>query len=501
MKFIKTLLALFVFFIIPSSFAQTIGKAQGAVYFESAKFDLNDTAKMNLKALADTLKLKQKLQISVSGNTDDVGDSVFNLRLSENRSREVRRFLIANGIDSVKIKIGYNGENKPLADNESETGKQKNRRVDIAAKWETPKPPEPQGDIRELQAMLVNEISTYNISLNRDTVLYSERGTRLVILANAFGDQKACKEETITIEYKDALNQADMVLDNLATTSNGQLLESGGMAYINAKCGKKMLRIKGTNSVFLVFPTDTIRNNMKVFSGQRNAETDPMNWNLAKKDNVWTNCSQFQKAMYDKLLADALKNQKKGCLGGGKSKKKLEDKIKKRIDELQVQMNNEDAPEVLCAPFNRALFGGEGDGDQFHAKMKKDVADSVFGSEGEAMQYIVSVSKLGWVNCGKFVSQNPVDYIVNSPANNTTTSFMALRSSRSLINGFPKDKKFLFPVPAGLAYKFVGIKYEDKKAYLATMEGNTNDPANTVTYKYFENIADLKEAIKNYFSK
>jgi hypothetical protein len=468
MKLVKTLFSICLLTAVSNTFGQTTGKVQAAVYFESAKFDLSDSSKIYLKAFADSLKIKAKLQFSVSGNTDAVGDSIFNVRLSENRSREVRRYFIENGIDSNKIKIGYNGENKPLADNESETGKQKNRRVDIAAKWEIPKPPEPKGDVRELIVLLANPVSRFCVSGNRDTVIFSERGTKLVILAHAFGDEKVCKEECIAIEFKDALTKADMIFDNLTTLSNGKLLESGGMAYINAKCGKKNLRLKTPNSMFLVFPTDTFKEDMKVFMGQRNSEIDAMNWNQSKKDKVWNADEDFHNQLHDQLLAEAMKNRKKGCLGiGGMSKKKIEERVKAR-------------------------------GDELHAQMNEEIAQKIFDNN---LNYIVSVSKLGWVNCDRFMNQNPKEYMVNTPANSTTTSFMALNSSRSLVNGFPKDKKFQFTVPAGLAYKFVGIKYEDKKPSLATMEGNTSDPSNPVVYKSFDSIADLKEAIKAYFSK
>lgn len=468
MKFFKTLFSICLLTVISTSFAQTTAKVQAVVFFESAKFDLSDSSKIYLKALADSLKTKVKLQISISGNTDNVGDSIFNIRLSENRSREVKKYFVENGLDSNKIKFGYNGENKPLADNESETGKQKNRRVDIAAKWEIPKPPEPKGDVRELMVLLANPVSSFCVSGNRDTVLFTERGTKLVIMAHAFGDDKVCKEECITIELKDALTKADMIFDNLTTISNGRLLESGGMAYVNAKCGKKNLRIKNQNSMFLVFPTDTFKEDMKVFAGQRNSEIDPMNWNLSKKDKIWTADEDFHNLLHDQILAEAMKNRKKGCLGiGGMSKKKIEEQVKDR-------------------------------GDELHAQMNEEIAKKIFNSD---LNYIVSVSKMGWVNCDQFLKSSPIQYIVNTPANSTTTSFIALNSTRSLVNGFPKDKKFQFTIPAGLAYKFVGIKYEDKKPSLATMEGNTSDPSNPVVYKSFDAIADLKEAIKAYFSK
>ena len=72
--------------------------------------------------------------------------------------------------------------------------------------------------------------------------------------------------------------------------------------------------------------------------------------------------------------------------------------------------------------------------------MNEEIASKIFDND---LNYIVSVSKMGWVNCDRFMNQNPKEYLVNTPANSTTTSFMALNSSRSLVNGFPKDKNGL----------------------------------------------------------
>ncbi len=468
MSYLRNLLTLCILAIVSNSFAQTNCKTQAAVFFESAKFDLSDSSKIYLKALTDTLKAKLKLQISISGNTDDVGDSVFNSRLSENRSREVRRFFIDNGLDSIKLKIGYNGENKPMADNASDMGKQKNRRVDIAIKWEIPKPPEPKGDVRELLAQLTNPVSNYCINNRRDTVLYTANGSGLLILSNAFGDEKACKEDCINIEFKDALNQADMIFDNLTTFSNGILLESGGMAFMNAKCGKKNLRIKSPNSMFLILPADTLKDDMKVFFGLRNTEIEPMNWNVSKKDKVWTIGDDFHTNLHDQLLAYALKNRKKGCLGiGGMSKKKIAEQIKARSNDLQSQMS--------VSPEGNSLSG------------------SLF--------YIASVSKMGWVSCDRFSKNKTAEYSIATATNPTTASYIAAPSINALIYGTQKDKKFVFIAPQGFTYKFVGLKYEDKKIGLATLVGNTSETSNPIIYKPYDSVTELKDAIKAYFTK
>jgi len=60
-----------------------------------------------------------------------VGDEDVNMILSKNRGESVKRFLIQNGIDEGRIKVLFYGENKPIEENDTEAGRQKNRRVEF----------------------------------------------------------------------------------------------------------------------------------------------------------------------------------------------------------------------------------------------------------------------------------------------------------------------------------------------------------------------------------
>ena len=68
---------------------------------------------------------------SVEGHTDSVGSATYNHSLSAQRAEAVKAYLIAQGVSPEKLKTVGHGESVPVADNESEDGRQRNRRVEI----------------------------------------------------------------------------------------------------------------------------------------------------------------------------------------------------------------------------------------------------------------------------------------------------------------------------------------------------------------------------------
>lgn len=98
--------------------------------FDSAK--LSPTAKDNVSEMAETLKKYEDTNIVIEGHTDDVGSNSYNKELSEKRADSVSDYLISLGVENARInEVGY-GENQPVATNETEQGRQLNRRVEIA---------------------------------------------------------------------------------------------------------------------------------------------------------------------------------------------------------------------------------------------------------------------------------------------------------------------------------------------------------------------------------
>ena len=69
--------------------------------------------------------------IELRGHTDDVGSLESNQRLSEERARNVAKFLMLRGVTADKIKVVGYGKTQPLANNSTEEGRALNRRVEI----------------------------------------------------------------------------------------------------------------------------------------------------------------------------------------------------------------------------------------------------------------------------------------------------------------------------------------------------------------------------------
>jgi outer membrane protein OmpA-like peptidoglycan-associated protein len=84
--------------------------------------------------LAEVVKLLQKQPdwyLMVAGHTDNAGTDAINVPLSQQRSQAVIAWLGAKGIDKARLTAAGFGPRKPLADNGSEDGRAKNRRVDL----------------------------------------------------------------------------------------------------------------------------------------------------------------------------------------------------------------------------------------------------------------------------------------------------------------------------------------------------------------------------------
>ncbi len=103
----------------------------GDVLFTSGRADLKAGAAGNLDRLVAFLNQNRERSVDIEGHTDNVGSDDSNLGLSQRRAESVKSFLVRQGIDSGRVATSGKGEQQPIADNESEGGRQQNRRVEV----------------------------------------------------------------------------------------------------------------------------------------------------------------------------------------------------------------------------------------------------------------------------------------------------------------------------------------------------------------------------------
>ncbi len=101
------------------------------VYFNVGSADLSEKSSQELNKLVELMKASPSLKIEVAGHTDNSGDALKNVSLSEARAKSVASKLVASGIDASRIQSKGYGSEFPVADNSSDQGKKLNRRIEF----------------------------------------------------------------------------------------------------------------------------------------------------------------------------------------------------------------------------------------------------------------------------------------------------------------------------------------------------------------------------------
>jgi outer membrane protein OmpA-like peptidoglycan-associated protein len=101
------------------------------IFFETASAVLLDASLFELNKLFRLLDENPSMKIQLNGHTDDVGSDEDNLLLSENRAKAVYNFLIEKGIAQERLAYRGFGESQPIDTNETDEGRQNNRRTEF----------------------------------------------------------------------------------------------------------------------------------------------------------------------------------------------------------------------------------------------------------------------------------------------------------------------------------------------------------------------------------
>ncbi len=104
------------------------------INFDTGKYDIKPESVGTIGQIAALLKAHPTLKVSIEGHTDNVGTPQSNKTLSTQRAKSVMDAVVQKGIAATRMtSVGW-GQEKPIADNRSEEGKTKNRRVEIVKK-------------------------------------------------------------------------------------------------------------------------------------------------------------------------------------------------------------------------------------------------------------------------------------------------------------------------------------------------------------------------------
>ena len=238
------------------------------ILFASDEFGLDEADRSILTSLVQELKQSAYHEINITGHTDGDASDAYNQQLSNRRAQQVKTFLCNEGIPENRISLNWFGENKPKANNSNEHGKSKNRRVEISISL---------FDFKSTSDLL-NQLSetpkeVFEIKANKENKITGSRGIEIVIPANALEteDGKAIEAKNVKIELTEIYSNQDAIVKQISTSSNGEILETGGMFEINASQDGKKLKLKNGKELAVEMPSKNLKEGMNLFVAEKNA--------------------------------------------------------------------------------------------------------------------------------------------------------------------------------------------------------------------------------------
>ena len=101
------------------------------VFFDFDKWNLRPESFVELDRVVTLLKENTAIEIEMSAHTDSKGSDDYNFKLSDERARSVREYIISKGIDATRIISQGYGETRPVVSNDTDENRQLNRRVEF----------------------------------------------------------------------------------------------------------------------------------------------------------------------------------------------------------------------------------------------------------------------------------------------------------------------------------------------------------------------------------
>ncbi len=107
------------------------GRVTLYINFDTGKSTIKSESKPIIEQIVRMLKSNPQLKINVEGHTDNAGNPKSNKTLSDDRAKAVVNAIVSQGIDAKRLKSAGHGQEKPIADNKTEEGRARNRRVEL----------------------------------------------------------------------------------------------------------------------------------------------------------------------------------------------------------------------------------------------------------------------------------------------------------------------------------------------------------------------------------
>lgn len=287
------------------------------------------------------------------------------------------------------------------------------------------------------------------IDPNRDTIIMGNEGTKLHFPAGCL-----LAKSKVMVELKEYYAMADYIKNELPSVSNGKMIESGGVIYLNAKTAvsKKQVNINPDKGIGAEFTLGKNKPKMQVFI--KDPSSNNMNWvsqDSFKRRQIWT----MTETIYDhedNIISQITYHSKEEW---AKHLKEEEEKEKKYLKELEEEKKEMEKREKL----------------QKKAQANKDKSNKM-----------LQLYNFGFINCDRFIDEPQKPFMVKLDETNENTTanyYLVFNDIRGVMTGYTSDKELSFgSVPVNKQATLIAISFEGSQAYYFSSAVTTGNKSN-----------------------
>lgn len=353
-------------------------------------------------------------------------------------------------------------------------------------------------------------IQIFTLKANEDKTIVCNEGTKITVKSNSFVTETGKPVKgIIKFQVKEYYKTSDILLANLTTSSNNEILETGGMIYIDAFSNGEKCELKKGELIEISFPSKDRKDDMQLFNGEWDKET--INWieestqdlnkvySSAAVDEIPSFPGGENKMMeflskqvkYPKIALDkgiqgivyvGFVVGKDGTLENVRVLRGVDPTLDKTaisaVNQMPKWKPGKQKGEFVNVQFVLPVSFRSGDGEfkTNNVQYAKDFESKTTNENlqqaeiSEISQYIFSASQLGWINCDRFYKDNnpKIDYVINIRNAANMDIKIVFNEINSILTGLSNKGKYIFNnVPTGHSITLVALKYENDQYYLA----------------------------------
>lgn len=367
--------------------------------------------------------------------------------------------------------------------------------------------------LSEVYKNLEKKQQIITISAQKDTTIFFKEGTQISFRAGSFVSEKSGKEVkgVLKIEVKEYYKMSDILLANLSTSSEDRLLESGGMINISVSSNNENCILKSGETIEIGFPAKEKQPDMKLFSGTWKSENH-IDWQVMEPPGagmIFTVAEQMPSFVGgDSAMKSFISKRMKYSWSEGELEQNKITHLTFFIDTMgrprnvhviagrKTEISKQAISIIESMPnwipgklagrnvnvqmnisMRYFLEGTNGVVDYGGRLITSTTATENFRHNANLVTYnLLSSSKLGWINCDRFVDpgMQMVNYNVSTEAGSNSVVNIIFHKYKSVLSGNLNGSKFSFKgVPKGEKITILAVAYKDSIPYLGIKEGVT----------------------------